>query len=144
MKRVQVLDALLRREQELRLSAAAQQAVSSPYFGSVTVTAPRTTTPRCCLALCLKGQRRSRLHHPLLAPPLHNVAHLRFGPPVLTSARPISHIGSKASPSGVEAPRPLTEHQARPDSESRHTSRTRRCRAQRYHTDGGICLAREI
>ena len=33
-----MLDALLRREQALRLLAAAQQAVSSPYVGSVEVT----------------------------------------------------------------------------------------------------------
>ncbi len=43
--RVQVLDALLRREQELRLSAAAQQAVASPFVGSVTVTPPRSSVP---------------------------------------------------------------------------------------------------
>jgi hypothetical protein len=40
VSRGQALDALLRREQELRLSAAAQQAVSSPYVDSVTVTTP--------------------------------------------------------------------------------------------------------
>ena len=35
---MQLLDALLLREQALRLLAAAQQAVSSPYVGSVEVT----------------------------------------------------------------------------------------------------------
>ena len=55
---MQVMDALLRREQELRLSAAAQQAVASPFIGSVTVTPPRSSIPMTPLRVRLPAPLR--------------------------------------------------------------------------------------
>ena len=76
MKRVQGLDALLRREQELRLSAAAQQAVASPLVCSLTVGRSALVSRNAPVRLTGKCRR-----HPRIAP------RSRFVHPAPLSAR---------------------------------------------------------